>query len=202
MVSDALAGKMMRCPGCGKEVSVVRGGAGKGNAGAKAPRAGPAFELSGGQKLLIAVVGGLFLLGAGFFFGPMRVWSQWSDLKSKATQNVQDLVIDSLREKMKEEMLDPMSRRRQPVVESSDISFFEPYLAFSMPDTVAFVGKSNQGTFSGNYNVRTGEVDGNVSYGGYTVAGLVDVKRSEGNFHLVGRMVGDKPDMEIDGKKI
>lgn len=202
MVSDALIGKMMRCPGCGNEVAVVAGGAAKGKRGGKAQQAGPAFELSSGQKMLVGVGIVLILLGAGFFFGPMRVWSQWSDVKTKATQNVQDLVIDSLREKMKEEVLDPMAHRRQPVVESSDLSFFEPYLAFSMPETVAFIGKSNQGTFSGNYNVRTGEVDATVSFGGYSVAGLVDVKRPTGNFHLVGRMVNGKPEMEIDGKKV
>lgn len=202
MVSDALAGKMMRCPGCGNEIAVAPRGAAGAKVGGKSAHAVPAFELSGGQKLLIAVIGGLLLLGSVFYFGPMRVWNQWAALQPKATQNVQDLVIDSLREKMRQEDPDPRAHRRQPTVETSDISFFQPLLAFSMPDTMAFVGKSNQGTFAGNYNTRTGEVDATVNYGGYTVAGLVDVKRSEGSFHLVGRMNGEKPEMEMDGRKI
>lgn len=200
IVSDALAGKMMRCPGCGNEVAAAANAGGK--RGAKAGRSGPALEISGGQKLLLGSVGGVLLLGAGFYFGPMQVWSKWKDLQPKAAHNIQDLVMDSLKEHMKNEDLDPMDRRRQPVVETADVNFFEPYLAFSMPDTIAFIGKSNQGTFSGNYNLHTGEIDATVYYGGYSVAGMVDVKRPKGSFHLVGHMAGDKPDMEIDGKKI
>jgi hypothetical protein len=132
----------------------------------------------------------------------MRVSSQWAALQPKASQDVQDLVIDSLREQMKQEDLDPMAHRRQPTVESHDVTFLQPILAFTMPDTVAFVGKSNQGSFGGNYNTRTGQVDATVSYGGYSVAGLVDVSRPKGTFHLLGRMVDEKPEMEIDGKKI
>lgn len=202
MVSAALAGKQMRCPGCGIEMAVAAGGPAGGKAGGKVRQAGPAFEISGGQKMAIGVIGSLVVIGCVFFFGPMRVSSQWSAMQPKATQDVQDLVIDSLRQHMKEDDPDPRSHRFQPTVESSDVSFLQPLLAFTMPDTVAFVGKSNQGSFGGNYNTRTGEVDATVSFGGYTVAGLVDVKRPQGNMHVVGRMVDGKPEMEIDGKKI
>lgn len=202
IVSDALAGKMMRCPGCGNEVATAAAGPGKGKAGGKARQAGPAFELSRGQMMLLCAVGALLLLGGLFFFGPMHVWSQWSDLQPKASLNVQDLVMDSLKEHQKEEAFDMGGHRFQPTVESHDVTFLQPILAFTMPDTVAFVGKSNEGNFGGNYNTRTGEVDATVSYGGYSVAGMVDVKKPEGTFHLVGRMVNGKPEMEIDGKKI
>lgn len=111
-------------------------------------------------------------------------------------------MIDSLREHAKQEIVDFKSHRFQPTVESHDVTFLSPMLAFSMPDQVGFLGKSNQGTFGGNYNTRTGEVDATVSFGGYTVAGMVDVNKPKGTFHLVGHMVDGKPDMEIDGKKI
>jgi hypothetical protein len=204
MVSDALAGKMMRCPGCGNEVPVAAGRPGA-KGGAKNQKSGPAFQLSGGQMILIVVVGAVLLIGGGFYFGPMRVSSEWSAMQPKATQDVQDLVIDSLREHMKQEDIAfdmKATPRRQPTVESHDVTFLSPMLAFSMPDQVGFIGKSNQGTFGGNYNTHTGEVDATVSYGGYTVGGMVDVAKPKGTFHLKGRMVNGHPQMEMDGKKI
>jgi hypothetical protein len=201
-VSDALAGKLMRCPACGKEIAVAASAPAGARTGVKARQAGPAFTLSRGQIVAMFAIGALLLIGGLFYFGPMRVSSQWSALQPKATQDVQDLVIDSLRQHVKEEDPDPRAHRFQPTVESHDVTFLQPLLAFTMPDTVAFVGKSNQGTFGGNYNTRTGQVDATVSYGGYSVAGLVDISRPKGTFHLLGRMVDGKPEMEMDGKKI
>jgi len=107
-------------------------------------RAGPAIELSRGQILGLWVIGILFVIGGGFYFGPV---------------------------------------------------------ALTVPQKVAFIGKSNQGTFSGHYKTRTGEVDATVSYGGYSVAGMVDIRRPQGTFHLVGRVVNGKREFEIDRKK-
>lgn len=202
IVADALAGRMMRCPGCGNEVPVVAGGPGAARAEAQARQAGPAFELSRGQIVLICVVGGLLLIGGLFYFGPVRVWGQWAELQPKATENIEDLVIDSLREKQKQEDPDPKVVHRPPTVEGQDIHFFQPILAFSMPPAVTFIGKSNQGTFTGTYNTQTGEVDSTVYYGGYSVAGMVDIGKPRGSFHLKGRMVNGKPEMEMDGQKI
>ncbi|HEY2584333.1 MAG TPA: hypothetical protein VGI81_01060 [Tepidisphaeraceae bacterium] len=201
-MSDALAGRMMRCPGCGDEVPVAAAGPAGGRGGAKTRQGGPAFEISGGQRIAIGVGAVLLVIGGLFFFGPMRVWNQWATLQPKASQNVQDLIIDSLREKMKQEDPDPKYPKRQPTVETNDVNFFQPMLAFTMPTQVGFIGKSNQGSFGGNYNTQTGEVDATVYYGGYAVAGMVDVTRPKGTFHLVGRMVDGKPQMEIDGQKI
>lgn len=205
MVSDALAGRMIRCPGCGNEVLVGAAAPGKGKgkaAGGNARQASPAVSISRGQVILVCVIAALLVIGGVFYFGPMRVSSQWAAMEPKATQDVQDLVIDSLREKMKEEIVDPKMPRRQPTVETGDVTFFKPMLCFTMPDTVPFIGKSNQGSFGGNYNTRTGQLDATVSSGGYAVAGLVDVKKPTGSFHLTGRMVDGKPEMEMDGRKI
>lgn len=209
IVSDALSGKMMRCPGCGSEIPVAppgrpggKGAKGAGKPGGPARQSGPALEISSGQKIGIAVVALLLAIGIGFYMGPIRVSNQWADLQPKATENVQDLIIDSLREHMKQEDPDPKHVSRPPTIERQDVNFFRPFLAFSMPEQVGFLGKSSQGSFGGNYNTRTGEVDATVFYGGYAVAGMVDVVKPRGSFHLKGRMVNGRPEMEIDGQKI
>jgi len=199
-VSDALAGKAIRCPACGDAVVVPSAAPAPGRASVKRQQAGPALELSSGQKVGLWVIGILLVLGGGFYFGPVRVWQQWGALEPKASQDVRDLVIDSLNQHMKDEDPDPRTRRRMPSVERNDVSFFSP-MALTMPEKVGFIGKSNQGTFSGNYNTRTREVDATVSYGGYSVAGLVDISRPAGTFHLVGHVADGKREFEIDGKK-
>jgi DNA-directed RNA polymerase subunit RPC12/RpoP len=57
-VSDALAGKAIRCPACGDAVVVMAAAPAPGRAGAKGQQpgarrqqAGPAIELSSGQKI-------------------------------------------------------------------------------------------------------------------------------------------------------
>ena len=202
-VSDALAGKAMRCPACGSTVVVPGPGkaGAKGGAPARGKQAGPAIELSGGQKALIWVVGILLVLGGGFYFGPVRVWQNWNAMEPKASDDVRDLVIDSLKQHTKDEDPDPRGRPpRMPSVERGDVSFFTP-MALTMPAKVGFLGKSSQGTFSGNYDTRNGEVDATVSYGGFSVAGMVDVRKPTGTFHLVGRVENGKREFEIDGKK-
>lgn len=206
-VSDALAGKAIRCPACGDSVVAVASAPGPGRAGgkgqpqgAKGRAAGPGFELSGGQKAALWVIGILLVLGGGFYVGPVRVWQQWNALEPKASRDVRDLIVDSLNQHMKDEDPDPRARRRLPAVERNDITFFQP-MALTMPQKVGFIGKSNQGTFSGDYYTRTGEVDATVSYGGYSVGGMVDIGKPRGTFHLVGRVIDAKREVEIDGKK-
>jgi hypothetical protein len=142
----------------------------------------------------------VLVLGGGFYFGPVRVWQQWGALEPKASQDVRDLIVDSLNQHTKEEHPDPRARRRMPSVERNDVTFFQP-MALTMPQKVGFIGKSNQGTFNGNYDTRTGEVEATVSYGGYSVAGLVDIGKPAGTFHLLGRIIDGKREVEIDGKK-
>lgn len=201
-VSDALAGRVVRCPACGEELVVAGPAPGAGKAGVKTKRAGRAVDVSQGQKVALWAIGVLLVIGGVFYFGPVRVWHQWGAMEPKASGAVQDLVIESLKEHMKQEIPDPRAHRRQPTVEGHDVSFFQPIVALTMPEKVAFIGKSNQGSFSGNYNTRTGEVDATVWYGGYSVAGMVDVVKPTGTFHLVGRVVDGKRQFEIDGKKI
>jgi hypothetical protein len=116
---------------------------------------------------------------------------------------VRHLVVYSLTKK--EQMdgeFDPIQARRKPAVESHDVAFSGPVLALVMPQKVSFYGKSTKGSFSGTYDTRTGEVDADVSYGGYAIVGPVDLKKPKGTFHLVGRVVDGQPQIEIDGKKI
>lgn len=204
-VSDALAGKTVRCSACGEGLLVTAAAQPAAKAGGRSQSASPAFYMSRGKTVALALLAGLVILGIAFYFGPVRVWHDWAEMEPKASGTIRHLVIVSLtaHAKMEEDQdFDPRARRRQPTVESHDLSFFQPILAFTMPDVVSFVGKSNQGTFGGTYNTRTGKVDATVSYGGYSVAGIVDIGKPKGTFHLVGRVVDGQPDAEIDGKKI
>jgi len=72
----------------------------------------------------------------------------------------------------------------------------------SMPETIVFGGRSNQGPFLGHYNTQTGEVDGDVSYGGVSSAGLVDLRRPTGKFHITGRDTNGQTSAEGDGQKL
>lgn len=199
-VGDALAGRTIRCPACGDEIFVVASAPAPGKGGAAKQKAGPAIELSRGQVISLWAIGILLVVGGAFYLGPVRVWQQWGAMQPKASQDVGDLIVDALKQHMKDEDPDPRSRRRMPSVERNDVSFFQP-MALTMPEKVFFIGKSNQGTFSGHYHTRTGEMDADVSYGGYSVAGMVDISRPRGTFHLVGRVVNGRREFEFDGKK-
>jgi hypothetical protein len=199
-VGDALAGRSIRCPGCGDEIFVVASAPAAGKGGGPKQRAGPAIELSRGQIIGLWVIGILVVVGGAFYLGPVRVWQQWSAMQPKASRDVGDLIVDALKQHMKDEDPDPRTRRRMPSVERNDVSFFQP-MAMTMPEKVFFIGKSSQGTFTGHYYPRTGEMDADVSYGGYSVAGMVDIGKPRGTFHLVGRVVNGKREFEIDGKK-
>src|SRR5579884_2053217 len=102
-VADTLAGRMIRCPGCGQDVYIGASGPAAGKGGAKTQKAGPAFELSRGQIILLTVIGIVLVVGGAFYFGPVRVWQQWSEMQPKAASDVGDLIQDALVQHMKEE---------------------------------------------------------------------------------------------------
>ena len=201
-VSDALAGRTVRCPKCGESVFVSGAAASPAAAGRK-QQAAPALYMSKGKIVALAALGVLLVIGIVFYLGPMRVSSQWSAMEPKAGGSIRNLITFALRGFLSERgEFDPGKPRFAPSIGSQDISYFQPLLAMSMPEKVSFIGKSSQGTFSGTYDTRSGEVDADVSYGGYSIAGLVDVKKPTGKFHMVGREVNGRPDVEIDGKKV
>jgi hypothetical protein len=72
----------------------------------------------------------------------------------------------------------------------------------SMPEKVAFFGKSNQGDFKGYYHPASGEIEADVAYGGISFAGAVDLARATGKFHMTGRMANGFPQAEVNGTPI
>jgi len=64
---------------------------------------------------------------------------------------------------------------------------------------VKFVGKSNQGDFSGYYFPATGEIEADMDFGGYAFGGMVNISKSTGKFHMTGRMRDKQPVAEADG---
>jgi hypothetical protein len=97
---------------------------------------------------------------------------------------------------------DPNSSHMVPQVESGNVLFYRPTMVMSMPELVKFHGKSNQGDFVGTYNTKTGDIEADVSYGGYSVAGMVDVRKPTGNFHMTGRENNGQVEAESDGNKL
>jgi len=201
-LSDALAGKTIKCPQCGDAIVV---------AAAAAPAAGkkpavkqsgsPAVYISTGKivaaaSLLIAVI-----LGIMFYMGPVRVWHQWEDVGPKAESDVTDVLTFGLQAYLSENgMYNPASPHSGPAVDH--VSFFRPTLVMSMPGKVAFFGKSNQGDFKGYYHPGSGEIEADVAYGGLSFAGAVDLAKSIGTFHMTGRMANGFPQAEVAGTPI
>src|SRR5437763_5006524 len=97
-VGDPLAGKTIRCPGCGGELYIPASsspaGAAPGKPGktAKKASAGPAIHISSGTVTLLSV-GGVIALGILLFvFGPMHVWREWQAKEPAAKDEVTDVI--------------------------------------------------------------------------------------------------------------
>jgi hypothetical protein len=217
-VSDALAGKTIRCTACGQGVFV--------NAAAPAPAAGkkPAksttikgasgknvqvyqqrastIAISGGQIRGLAIVGGIVLLIAACILGPVRVYEKWQSMETKVNSDVSDVITFGLQAYLSNQgEYDPKFQHMSPHVDGPCV-FLGPVISFTMPERIVFRGKSTQGDFMGVYNTRTGDVDADVYYGGYTVAGMLDIAKPTGKFHMTGRMANGFPQAEVDGQSL
>jgi len=206
VVSDALAGKSVRCSACGEmifcQADKSPGPAAKGaKPGAPAPKkqGEPSMYISPTMIITGIVVAILLLIGLIFYFGPVRVGHQWDAIDMKARNTVMNVVTYSIKAKLSEEgEYDPA--HHAPAIERSDLTFDRPLLAMSLPRKVRFDGKSNNGGFTGFYDTETGEVEADVECGGYTVAGMVNLKKPTNLFHLTAKEVNNDPVVQIDGK--
>jgi len=200
VVSDALAGKSVRCSGCGEMIFVQASPQGSGAAKTKqAESAG--FYMS--PALIGVIVGAVVLLIGGvlFYVGPMRVSGQWQAMDRKARNSVMNVITFAIKARLSEDgEYDPA--HHAPAIESSDLLFDRPLLTMSLPEKIHFVGKSNNGGFEGYYNTGTGEVEADVECGGYTVAGLVNLKKPTKQIHIVGHEVNNDPVVQIDGRTV
>jgi hypothetical protein len=201
-VSDALAGKTVRCPKCGDAIFVAAAPQ-AGKAAGKPQKTTPGFYMSSGQIILLCVIAGLVIVGILVYVGPVRVSHQWDDMEPNARGTVMNLVTYSLKAYLSRTGdWDPSVPHNIPAIERSGVGFNRPLLRLTLPEKVGFAGSSNQGAFEGLYDTRTGAIEANVYYGGYTVAGLVNLKKPTGHFHLVGHEENGKPIVEVDGKQI
>jgi hypothetical protein len=211
VVSDALAGKSVRCSACGEMVFVqaAKGGppaaTGKKSqpqAGAKQKQESAGMYISPAMVTIGIVVGLLVVIGVVFYLGPVRVSHQWDDIDMKARNTVMNVVTYAIKAKLSEEgEYDPA--HHAPAIERSDLSFSRPLLAMSMPKKVRFDGKSNNGGFTGYYDTETGEVEADVECGGYTVGGMVNLRKPTSLFHMTAKEVANAdPSVQIDGKTV
>jgi hypothetical protein len=200
-VADVLAGKTIKCPKCGKPV-LVPATAGAPASALKVKKSSPAVYVSPG-KILAAVTVLILVTGAILFFvGPYRVWNQWEIIGPKAGTQVSDVVAFALQAYLSNNgMYDPGRPHHIPGVDYPP-QFYRPLLNMSMPEKVEFSGKSNQGDYSGTYDTTSGEIEADVSYGGMSVAGLVDLSKSTGKIHITGREINEKPEAEMNGTKM
>lgn len=199
-VSDALAGKTVRCPKCGDPVFVAASPqAGK----AAGKDATPGFYMSQGQIIGLCVVAGLVIIGLLTYLGPVRVSRQWDAKEEQALGTVMHLVSYSLKAYLSQTGdYDPSVPHNIPSVERSSVGFDKPMFRMTLPRKVRFMGASTQGGFEGNYDTQTGAIEADVEYGGYTVAGMVAIKKPTGKFHLVAHEENGKAIVEVDGKQI
>ena len=206
VVSDALAGKSVRCSSCGEMIFCQ---AAKGPPGAPAAKPGAPVKkqqesagmyISPGMITAGVVVGLLLIIGLLFYIGPVRVGHQWEAIDMKARNTVMNVITYAIKARLSEEgEYDPA--HHAPAIERSDLTFDRPLLALSLPRKVRFDGKSNNGGFTGFYDTETGEVEADVEAGGYTVGGMVNLKKPTSLFHMTAKEVPNAdPAVQIEGK--
>jgi hypothetical protein len=72
----------------------------------------------------------------------------------------------------------------------------------SMPDSVKFMGQSDEGPFRGSYNPQTGEITADVAYGAHSLGGIVDVGKAPYSFHMTGRKTNGQVSAESNGQPL
>jgi hypothetical protein len=202
-VSDAMAGKTVRCSGCGENVYVAASPASAKSAAARGKASeAPGLYISPGLIVGVSTLA-LVVIGAiAAYTGPYRVFQQWRDMAPQANGEITDVITFGLQAHLSETGdFNPRISHRAPAVEGP-ILFIAPVLQMSMPDTIPFHGMSNQGNFTGRYNPRTHEIRATIQFGGATVGGLIDTKRAAGDFDITGRDVNGFPQAEIDGRSL
>ena len=151
-----------------------------------------------GGAIAVAV---LVLIGLAFYLGPIRVGRQWDAMDMKARNTVMNVITYAIKAHLSEQgEYDPA--HHAPAIESTGLAFNRPLLSMSMPTKVRFDGHSNNGGFTGYYNTETGEVEADVECGGYTVAGMVALRKPTALIHMTAHEVNNDPVVQVDGRTI
>ena len=202
-VSDALAGKSVKCPKCGNPVSVIGAfGGTKSRAATGAKSQAPAIYISKGKIVFLGVLAGIALFIFIAMVGPLRVYNQWNAMEPHVNDDVSDVITFALQAYLSQNgEYDPKMQHMVPSVQGPCV-FLGPIISFSMPEKIVFRGKTNQGNFMGTYNTQTGDIDADIYYGGYSVAGMLDIAKPTGSFHITGRMAKGFPQAELNGTSL
>lgn len=217
-VSDALAGKTIRCTGCGQGIFVAPSTAPAAPAGKKPATTtyknasgktvtkyasnAPAVYISRGKIVGLSVIAGLAILVGLVIIGPIHTYQKWESLEPQANLDVSDVISFGIQAYLSSRGdFDPNTQHMAPHTDSP-LTFFPPVLHFSMPEWIVFKGKTTQGNVLGKYNPSNGEVQAFVEYGGYSFGGAVDIRKATGNFNMTGRMQNGMPQAEVDGQSI
>jgi hypothetical protein len=200
MVSDALAGKSVRCPGCGESIFVAPPAQAAPTTGKKTS-GGSGFYMSSGMILGISAAVLVLVGGILFYVGPIRVGQQWETKQTDARYTVQNVITYGLKAYLSQlGEFDP--GHRPPAVASDDIVFMRPMMTMSLPKKIPFVGNSNNGAILGTYDTETGEVEADVDYGGAAAVGVAVLKKPTGQFHMIGHEENKNPIVTVNGKVI
>ena len=144
----------------------------------------------------------LLVIVLALYMGPWTVGNQWAAMSGKANTDVTDVVQFAIKAyESQNGMYDAAVSHRDPTTEG-DASFVQPYMAFKMPRRVIFFGKTNQGNYRGTYDTSSGEIIADIETGGFSVAGLVDVNKATGSFHITGREKDGQVTAECDDKPL
>jgi hypothetical protein len=207
-VVNAMAGKNIICSKCDDHILVPqpsvppagKKAAGKKTAGKNAD-ATPAIHISPGLITAAVVIVVLLVIVLSLYLGPWTVSNKWAAMQPKASDAVTDVVQFSIQAWESEHGMYDASKSHMVPMTDGPVIWIAP-IAMSMPRTVGFSGKTNQGNYVGNYDTTTGEVSVDIQTGGYTVGALVDVKKATGTFHATGTSKDGKVQAECDGKPL
>jgi hypothetical protein len=202
-VADVMAGKSVRCSKCTGLIEVPEATGPKGpspmarrNAEVPSVSVSPALVMTG---IVTAVVMAIVLT---FYFGPWTVGKKWEAMSVKANEQVTDVVQFALQAYESEHALYDTTQSHNLPQLQGDASFVPPMMAFSLPRKIIFLGKTNRGNYTGTFDTTNGEVEAEIETGGFTVAGLLDVKKATGKFRITGRMKDGEAEAECDGEPL
>jgi hypothetical protein len=197
-MADVMAGRTIHCSRCGGDVHVPAT-PGVAPSSRKKVDATPSIEIS--SAIITSAVGGgaLLVIVLVLYFGPWAVGRKWAAMSSQADTQVTDVVDFAIKAyESQKGTYDAIESHHVPAADGP-ARFVAPYMAFTLPRKIVFSGKTNQGNYMGTYDTTTGEIIADIETGGYSVGGLVDVKKATGSFHMTGREKDGQVEAEADG---
>ena len=178
-VKDELAGKMLKCPGCG---STFKAGSAKPASasttkiqpkpGEKHKKEKAGVAINWGPIILIGFVAMIALAVVLFLVGPMRVKRHWDANQEKIHGEVKDVIDYALKCQASSSGFWNPRKGTSPAPTVGELRFLPEMFHMSTPATVDFDGHSSNGSFTGTYTFESGEVDVAMKIEGLTIGGM------------------------------